>query len=75
MKTVLVRLALSLLRLGGESTQAAQIEHQLATRAAVQSSIQDMREAERWTAEARARLERLDAQGNNMARDDGNSGE
>lgn len=69
MSSLLVRLAIWLLRHGGEPAQAVRIEQRIALRAAVTDSIAAMRDSERFIAESRARLERLDAIGRNLARE------
>lgn len=61
MKPLLVRFAIWLLRLSGESPAADRI--------ILLASIDDIRDAELRLARVRARLERLDAMGDNMARE------
>lgn len=63
MKPLLVRLAIWLLRTAGESPSADRI--------VLISSIDDIRDAEARLARVRARLERLDALGDNIARERG----
>lgn len=60
MKSFLIRLAFWLLRISGESPAADRI--------VLLASIDDIRDAEVRLARVRARLERLDAMGDNMAR-------
>lgn len=69
MKSLMVRLGLWLLQISGEVEKAALVAARLAAREEVRKSLSDMREAERWTGEARARLERLDALGDNLVRE------
>jgi hypothetical protein len=61
MNALLVRFAIWLLRLSGESPAA--------DRMVLLSSIEDIRDAELRLARVRARLERLDAEGDNIARE------